>query len=353
MKFKLYYSAFALATLMLANTSRADEDDAPAYEGPVSVAVAVKKIRQRDIGENIKVFGELAPDPDQILSISLPRAGLINRIWVRIGQRVNRGDQLLEIVTAPDARMQYLQAQSGIEFAQKDLQHKAQLYQEQLITKAELEAAEKSLQDAKSTLHAMQERGLNKASAILNSPLDGIITQIDVSQGQRVAADTAAMLLANRHRLIARMGVEPELLSRVKVGLPITLQSVFEPDIKVESQLREVHAMINPSTNLVDLYAEIPEKNSDQLILGSHMVGIIHLPRHPAMLAPRSAILHDENGSYLFTILAGKAKRIAVEAGIEIGDWQEVSGAIHAGDVVVSTGNYELADGDLVREILK
>lgn len=52
----------------------------------------------------------------------------------------------------------------------------------------------------------------------------------------------------------------------------------------------------------------------------------------------------------MFTVVGGKAKRIAVETGVEHGDWIEITKGLEAGEPVVAIGNYELADGMAVRE---
>ena len=322
---------------------------AQADETP-SVAIKTAAVQVMDIGDTLLSYGVLEPDPDQILSLSLPHAGLINRVWVRLGQRVKVGDKLLEVITAPDSRMQFLQAQSAVDFAKRELARKQQLLKEQLATKTEVDAAEKALQDAQSTLDAMRKRGLDKVEETLSAPTNGIITRLDVSQGQRMPADTTAALIATEDRLIARLGVEPEDLDLIQAGSPVTITPVFIPDVIVSSQIREVHAMIDPNTHLVEVLAPIPGQEVNRLVLGSRVIGNIQLPTHAALVVPRSAVLSVDNESFLYTVNDSKAQRITVQTGVQRDDIIEVSGAISAGDMVVISGNYELSDGMAVRE---
>jgi len=101
----------------------------------------------------------------------------------------------------------------------------------------------------------------------------------------------------------------------------------------------------------VEVLAPIPEAVTGRLVLGSRVIGRIHLASHRGLVVPRSAVLQDDAGTYLFRLSNGKAGRVNVQTGIEQEGWVEVSGDIHAGDGVVSEGNYELADGMAVREI--
>jgi len=315
-----------------------------------SVLVTTAPVVSQKLVNSLKAFGTLQADPDQVLSLSLPHAGLINRIWVRLGQRVRSGDRLLEIVTSPEARMQYLQARSAADFAERELERQQRLYEEHLATSAQLDAAKRALQDANTTMKALQQSGQDVTEETLRSPMDGIVTQLNVSQGQRVQANTTAMLIAAEHRLIARLGVEAEDLSRIAAGKPVTLSSVFDPDIHIESEIREVHAMVDPSTQLVEVLVEIPEEQSGQLVLGSRVVGLIQIAGKTALAVPRTAVLGDGENAYVFTIAEGRAVRTPVTVGIEEDALVEVSGTLTTGDRVVVSGNYELEDGMAVRE---
>lgn len=319
-------------------------EDAP------SVLVKTSPVVSGEVTEVLTAFGVLDPDPDQVLSLSLPHAGLINRVWVRLGQRVKSGDKLLEVVTSPDARMQYLQAQSAVDFARRELERQNRLLSEQLATKAQVDAAKKNLKDAAATLNALKQRGQGVEKETLRAPMDGIITRLDISQGQRVQADTTALLIATEQRLIARLGIEPEDLSKIKTGMPVTITSVFVPEITINTEVREIHAMVDPATHLVEMLAAIPEKQIDHLVLGTRVLGRVQLDAHEALVVPRSAVLKEGKQDIVYTISEGKAKRITVTVGIDEGDRIEISGDLKAGVPVVVTGNYELKDGMAVRE---
>jgi len=321
----------------------------PASGETPSVLVRTAPVVQKTVSDTLIAYGVLDPDPDQVLSLSLPHAGLINRVWVRLGQRVKSGDALLEVITAPDAQMQYLQAQSGVDYAQREYQRLQRLRSEQLATKTQVDAAGKNLQDAKATLEALRKRGMDVARETLRAPMDGIVTRVDVGQGQRVQSDTTAILIAAEQRLIARLGVEPEDLAAVQTGTPVTITSVFVPGVMLDSQVREVHAMINPDTHLVEVLAPIPAERDDRLVLGSRIRARFHLARHTALVVPRSAVLGDAPGTFVYSVAAGKARRVTVQTGVEHGNEVEITGPLQAGDTVVVTGNYELTDGMTIR----
>jgi len=314
-----------------------------------SVLVETRPVVQQGVSETLAAFGTLEPEPDRVLSLSLPHAGLINRVWVRLGQRVKGGDELLEVVTAPDARMQYLQAQSAVNYASREKDRQQRLLAEQLATKAQLDAAQKALKDARARLDALRKQGMDSARETLRAPVDGIVTRLEVSQGQRVQAETTALLIASEKHLIARLGVEPEDLKMVHPGAAVTLTSVFVPDVAVTSAVEEVHAMIDPATHLVSVLVPVPERQADHLVLGSRVLGKILLESHMALVVPRSAVLGGASDAYLYKVEDGVARRVGVRTGVVVDAGIEVTGPLKAGDEVVVSGNYEVADGMAVR----
>ena len=93
-----YLPDLARIAALLLLTSAAQGADPTA-----SIETAVVRRLPMDI--RLESYGTLQPDPDALASINLPRAGVVNRLLVRLGQRVKAGDTLLEIDTAPATRM--------------------------------------------------------------------------------------------------------------------------------------------------------------------------------------------------------------------------------------------------------
>jgi RND family efflux transporter MFP subunit len=221
---------------------------------------------------------------------------------------------------------------------------------EQLATNAQVEAARNALQDAQASLQAMVTQGQNRAGDQITAPTAGIITQLKVKQGDRLQAGIAVLEMATGNRLVAILGVEPEDIQWLAPGMPVRIRSVFVPDFKADGQLREIHAMINPATHLVDALVPIPDGQTDQLVLGSRLVADIHLNEHTGTTVPRSAVLQDAQGPYVFRVVGGQARKVAVTTGLESDQWIEITSGLKPDEEVVAVGNYELKDGMAVRE---
>ena len=315
-----------------------------------SVLIEQAKVTQQPVSETLTVYGQVQADPDSVQTISLLHDALITRVAVRPGQRVKRGEILLELTTSPGAHMEYLKARGAVDYAQHELARQQRLLKEQLSTNSQVEAARNALRDAQAGLQAMETQGQNKARDQVSAPTAGIVTQLRVKQGDRLQVGVAVLELATGNRLVAVLGVEPEDIRLLEPGTPVRIRSVFVQDYKANGQLREIHAMINPATHLVDALVPIPDDQTDQLVLGSRLLADIQLNAHTGMTVPRSAVLQDEQGTYVFRVVGGKAQRVAVTTGLESDQWIEITRGLNPDEAVVTVGNYELKDGMPVRE---
>ncbi len=322
------------------------EDAAPTPTAKVQVTAAA----MRTLKETVVAYGHLQPDPHGLVNVSLPRAGRIEQLWVSPGQRVRAGDRLLELRTAPGAAVDFDKAQAAVRYAEQDLASVRAMFKDHLATREQVAKAEQSLRDAQSSLQAQQRVGSGQSSEIVKAPFDGIVTALSVGRGQRVQADATALTMARLDALIVTLGVEPEEALRLRPGAPVVLTPVFPPTTRIDSQVDTVHGMVNPQTRLIDTVVRFPHKPDQNVVLDEDLRGTITLREQHTLAVPRSAVLRDDRGSYLFVVRDGKAQRVPVDTGLQDEDWIGVSGALQTGDPVVKLGNYELSDGMPVRQ---
>jgi len=313
--------------------------------------VQTQPLAVHNLKKTVVAYGQVQADPDHISSISLPRAGTINRLLVRLGQRVSEGQILLELDTAPQVRMDYQQAKAAVDYARSKLEQTQSLFSQQLATRDQVAAAQRDLKDAEAKLTAQVKLGSGEKMTIIRAPFAGIVTELNVSLGQRVQADTGAMLVASGDTLIVPLGVEPEDAGAVRPGMKVVLESLFEAQWRVEAAVDTVLAMVNPTTRLVDVLTRVPASKSKPLMLGNRIKGTITIEAESALAVPRSAVLRDAQGAYLFIVKNGRAHRVKVATGLQDGNLLAVEGPLKAGDAVVIVGNYELADGMAVQEV--
>lgn len=321
---------------------------APENAAP-SVLIKSDTLRRQPIGERLTAYGSVMPATGATENISFPRAGQIARLYVVAGQVVKRNQALLEFVTDPNAAALYRQAETTEVFARSELMRVEDLAAHQLATQTQLAAARKALQDAQANLAAQTGIGAGVGTQRVSASFDGVVSQLAVQQGDRLLPGALIMQLAKVGKLRATLGIEPEDIARLRVGMTVEIASVFGKQAAVASRLLQIHGVINPLTRLVDVDVELQGATSS-LLPGMQIRGTIALDNRESWVVPRSAVLRDEQGSFLFQIRNGHARRVPVTVSVERETSAAVSGALDSALKVVVSGNYELQDGMMVRE---
>jgi RND family efflux transporter MFP subunit len=160
-----------------------------------------------------------------------------------------------------------------------------------------------------------------------------------------VAPGTLLVSVTGSEHLEVKLGVEAADLEQVTEGETVTLLSIARPEVEsVSSTVRVVGKSLDPLTGAAELRVPVPA--SGELMLGEHVKASIELQKKETLVAPRSAVLPDDEKQILFTVKDGKAVKHEVKTGITSEDLVEVlSQELHEGDLVVALGNYELEDG--------
>lgn len=331
----------ACLLLCLGGAAHADESTT------TSALVQVAPLRHMTLARRVIGFGTADTETGTTANLNFPKAGRVERLDVVPGQRVRRGETLLEIATDPAATLAYGQAEDAVAFARGELARTRSLFARQLATHSQIDAAAKALKDAEQTLAAQRALGGASTQDRLTAPFDGLVVSVSAARGDRFPAGANLIRLARTATLRARLGVEPEERSQVSVGMKVRLASVFDPTITVEGEITQVSGQIDAQTQLLDVTARFA---GDAFLPGTRVRGAIAAEERQVLAVPRQAVLKDDGQSYLFQVVHGHARRIDVRAGIEDSGWLEVQGRGLLDAPVVVLGNYELADGMAVRE---
>lgn len=333
-----------LILLLTACSSGKPNDEA---QPPVEVGTAMPA--RQTFHAQVAAFGQLAADSRNALSLSLPQAGEVTATEAMAGQRVKRGAALLELATDPATRSAYLQARSAVEVARDDLARTVHLHAQKLATNAQLDAARKALADAQAALDAQAKLGGARPVVMLRAPSDGVVTALDVQRGQRVTAGTTLLQFTPDAALAAQLGIDPGAAAGVRIGMPVTLEPVY-----AERSLPPLHATVamignavNPQTHMVDVVATLDAKTP--LPAGAALSANIATTPFEAWAVPRDALQSDEQGDFVLQVEHGKAKRVQVKVLAPDGSPIGVQGVLDPRAPVITTGSYEVSDGDPVR----
>ena len=313
-----------------------------------SVLVKTVPMRRETIILNLSGYGTVFTDPKSTVNFDQPRSGQIISLNVMVGQIVKRGEALYVFATDPAVANAYAQAKSSLEMASSEYESMKRLYAQQLATQTQFAMARKALKDAKSAFEAQNRLGDGLQLEIVKAPFDGVVAESLASTGDRIQTGKTVLRLARLDALRVQVGVQPEDARKIKAGMSVKLFPVFDKTGQLNGVVSEIHGALNPQTRLVDVIARIDKAQNFDLIPGMKLRGEIKIQEASAWVVPRSAVLSDEKGAYIFQDDSGHAKRVNVDA-TEDGERTAIQGNFDPGLSVIVLGNYELQDGMKLR----
>ncbi|HZE20668.1 MAG TPA: efflux RND transporter periplasmic adaptor subunit [Desulfobaccales bacterium] len=324
----------------------ADNTSAKA-RGPVAL-VHTAPIREGVLTEKIAAYGKVIPAPGALQTVSVPFESQVVRIMVNNGQKVGKGNDLLEIKPSPDTYLKLQQARQTYKLSQQSLRFVERRFELKLATNDQVLRARQALAQARLRLESMKKRGIGPPR-LIRADVGGLIRKVYVQEGAIVPPGHPLMEVVTQNRLEVRLGLEPDNINRIKINQPVLISRVNVPALgEVTGHIRKVSYGVNPNTRLVDVFVSLPS-NAD-FLLGESVVGHITVARARGLLVPRAAVLPAGRAYTLFTIQKGRGVRHLVQVGLKNAKEVEVKGrGLRAGETVVVLGNYELKDGMAVR----
>lgn len=348
--------AFVLA-LMLGCACSDDTPDVAA--APPALAVGVAEVVAEEFVEPIRGTGTIAPDKATNIS---PRVdGIIEEIYVDVGDRVEAGAALFR-TRETDYRIQLEQQQAAVRLARaeaektrRDLGRTERLHEksvvsvEQLddgktrdrIARAKLEVAEASLARAKQDLE----------DTLVTAPYAGTITRRNVDEGMflrtMMSSGSPVLEIMKTDVVLAIVYVSEIHLPRIKVGTPAIIR-IDGLDREYESEVRIVNDRVENTSHAIEL--RVPIRNEDFAIKPGLFAKAEILPSaRPAVIVERCAVLGSGRSRYVFVPEDGKAARRPIEVRDLDAARVEVIAGLSPGDqVLVGPNLARLDDGSPV-----
>jgi RND family efflux transporter MFP subunit len=348
--------ALVLAAALVA-CNRGDGQAARARPAPT---VTVAAVVVRDVPVEIRAPIDLRPIAQA--DAGAKTIGYLDAVLVDRGDRVRRG-QTLAIVRPSDlpdqlsaSRGALAQAQAAVALARANRERATRLAPTGVVSQQELQQAEAALATAEATLASGQSNvdalGTRLGELRIESPLDGVVSVRRLDPGALVgpASGNAVVLTVQRIDVLrAFVPVNEGDVARLQVGQEARLELDALPGRPVLGKVVRVAPGFDPVARTVD--AEVQVDNAAGL-LRPGMYGraaIVTAIHKDAVVAPAPALQISEGKAYAFVVKGDKVARVAVQLGVDGGDWLEIVGGLAKGDEIVTAGTDMLADGATIR----
>lgn len=306
-----------------------------------AVPVKVMKLEKRNIAKTLDYTATL--QADEQVYYAPASAGRIGKIYVEVGDRIKKGQLLVEMDPT-----NYQQAKVQLKNLETEYNRAVKLNETGSISKQAYDAAVTNYEVAKSNYEFLKE------NTKMLAPFNGIVTGKYFEDGELYtgaaaggAAKPSIIAIEKIIPLKAYVNLSEQYFLAVKKGTKVELRSNIYPDRVFEGTVSIVYPTIDPASRTFTVEVKIP--NSDEA-LRPGMYGTINffIGETETVVVPALAVLklQGANNRYVFLNKDGKAKRVEVTLGRRFEDQVEIiSDEIHEGDELVVVGQGKLVDG--------
>lgn len=283
-------------------------------------------------------------DPIASASVVPMAAGEVIAVYVSMGDRVQRGDVLFKLDSTQMATS-YQQAKIAYTSASADFDRIAMLYKEGAVSLQQYQGAKAQLDAASQSLASASDAMSNYT---VKSPIDGYITSVNITVGSLASQAMPSVTIADTSQLEINTGVSEYLISRVKPG---DVVDIFIKTLS-EAPFRGVVKAISPApvagtlTYPVTITVEDPSGTVKAGMFAE--VQVVSEKREDVLCVPSGAVFIKSGESRVAVLKDRIPSIITVNTGLDNGTLVEILSGLSVGDIVVTTGQQYVTDGELV-----
>jgi len=360
--------------------------------GEKGTKVYAEPAARHAIGQVVKASGEI--DPRIKVNISAHVVGKITRLYVREGERIEKGKPFLELekqafqaerdrwsAQLRQAQTQVQQAQLSLADARHKLERAQRLHAEGVTAVDQLEAAQLAETSARLQLddagQSVNSSRANLAKALddlakttIFSPLSGRVVSLKAEEGEVVIPGTmnnsASVIgtIADLSEILARVDVDETEIVSVHVGQPASIKVDALPNHAYHGHVVEVGSSgfnrpAQPDVTFFEVKILLDETSEDLRPGMSVRAEIETRPAASALVVPIQSVVERtkkpdakaEPVKVVFVLADGKGHQREVTTGISDETRVEILSGLKPDETVI-TGPYrslrDLKDGDAV-----
>jgi membrane fusion protein, multidrug efflux system len=319
-------------------------DNSKAEQASPSAATKTEKVKiitlaSQVIGKTIEYTSTLKPFEEVNMVPTAP--GRIDNIFVEIGNRVKKGDVLVQM-----DQTQLIQAQIQLKNLKLDYDRFDTLQKVGSITRQQFDQISTQYEVALSNIAFLKE------NTRLIAPFDGIISgkyyeDGEMYSGTPMASGKAAILtLVQINPLKAMVNVPETYYPLIREGMKTRVVCDIYSEQPYMGEIIRVHPTIDVNTHSFTVEIQVPNQH-EKLKPGMFVRVDLKLGEVKALVVPALAVLklQGSNERFVFLEEGGIAKRVSVTLGQRFDDMVEViSPELTEGSHLIIAGQARLVD---------
>jgi RND family efflux transporter MFP subunit len=283
--------------------------------------------------------------------------GQITKIFVKSGDHVKAGTPILQIdplkqqATVGSQEASRAAQEANLRYAQSELERQRKLFEAGVVSKQQFDNAQTNRDAALAQLKALGEQ-VNQQQVELryyrvSAPMAGIIGDIPVREGDRIAVTTLLTTVDEPGTLEAYIYVPAERGKDIRLGLPVHLLDESGKPVS-DARITFVSPEVDNDTQTILAKASI-ENPKGQLRVSQQMRAQVIWSNHQGPVVPVLSVTRINGRFFVFLAVKDGANTFARQKGLTIGDTvgndYVVLDGLKPGDHLIVSGTQFLQDG--------
>ena len=183
------------------------------------------------------------------------------------------------------------------------------------------------------------------------SAIAGTVLQAPVSAGDTVSAGTAIYVVGNLDSLVVETFVPERFSTAIRMGLGAQVSFEAMPGERFAATVSEISPVLESASRTLRIRLRFEGRPDPRIRAGMFAtVSLVTNSRSGVPVIPRAAVINTYGSWIVFVVSENNtAERREISLGLENEEFVEVTGGLEIGELVVSTGQNFLSQGDPVR----
>jgi membrane fusion protein, heavy metal efflux system len=289
----------------------------------MDVQMTVPEIKA--VESNIYLPGKVITIPNFRASVSTNIAGKVDKILVREGTYVKKGQALMTLrsMDVIELQNQFFEAKAQRDFLRLEFKRQEELIKNNIGALADFQTTQARLQAAESKVNALEAKlmmlGYSRefinnpevaTEVVINAPIDGYVFKLPVQIGMVANTDETLAELVNNSELMADVFVYDKDLDNISEGQTVEIDFITHSYPSVSGKVAHISRAIDPETKAVTVHVKF-NAPPNKLVLPDMSLRCVVLKKEsltPKLTVPLASILHEEDHHFVYLTFPSQNK---------------------------------------------
>ncbi|WP_455591552.1 efflux RND transporter periplasmic adaptor subunit [Bacteroides sp.] len=259
----------------------------------------------------------------------------INKIYVEVGDRVAKGQKLVQMDVANLKQKELQLENQRIEFKRMD-----ELYKVGGASKSEWDASKMQLDVQETSYKNLLE------NTFLLSPINGVVTARNYDNGDMYSGGDPVLVVEQITPVKLLINVSETYFTKVKLGAPVDVKLDVYGDEHFDGKISLIYPTIDPATRTFQVEIQLPNKGQ-KVRPGMFARATLNFGTADNVVVPDLAIVKQAGAGdrYVYVYKDGKVSYNKVELGRRMGSEYELKSGVPNNSQVVVAGQSRLING--------